>query len=99
MDGQLARYRHASSRFGAFADKWSDYTKFPAGLLVLTVDGFHSNPSLAPVIIRFTAVFLVGDLPYLKSLASSELGIAPWSIFSGRDFASRNLMFFLFEEA
>ena len=99
MDGQLARYRDASSRFGAFADKWSDYVKFPAILLALTVDAFHRDPSLTPVIVGFAAVLLVGYLPYLKSLASSELGIAPWSGLSKPDFASRNLRFFLFEEA
>ena len=99
MDGQLARYRNASSRFGAFADKWSDYVKFPAILLALTIDAFHRDPSLTPVIFGFAAVLLVGYLPYLKSLASSELGIAPWSVLSKPDFASRNLRFFLFEEA
>ena len=99
MDGQLARYRNASSRFGAFADKWSDYVKFPAILLALTVDAFHRDPSLTPVISGFAAVLLVGYLPYLKSLASSELGIAPWSVLSGPGFVSRNLRFFLFEEA
>ena len=99
MDGQLARYRHASSRFGAFADKWSDYVKFPAILVALTVDAFHRDPSLTPVMVGFAAVLLVGYLPYLKSLASTELGIAPWSVLSKPDFASRNLRFFLFEEA
>ncbi len=99
MDGQLARYRNASSRLGAFADKWSDYVKFPAILLALTIDAFHREPSLTPVVLGFAAVFLVGYLPYLKSLASSELGIAPWSVLSGPGFASRNLRFFLFEEA
>ena len=99
MDGQLARYRHASSRFGAFADKWSDYVKFPAILLALTIDAFHRDPSLTPVILGFAAVLLVGYLPHLKSLASSELGIAPWSVLSKPDFASRNLRLFLFEEA
>ncbi len=98
MDGQLARYRRASSRFGAFVDKWSDYVKFPGILLALTVDAFHRDPSLTPVIVGFAAVVLVGYLPYLKSLAS-ELGIAPWSVLSKPDFASRNLRFFLFEEA
>lgn len=99
MDGQLARYRNASSRFGAFADKWSDYVKFPAILLALTIDAFHRDPSLTPVVLGFAAVFLVGYLPYFKSLASAELGIAPWSVFSKPGFASRNLRFFLFEEA
>ena len=99
MDGQLARYRNASSRFGAFADKWSDYVKFPAILLALTIDAFHRDPSLTPVILGFAAVLLVGYLPHLKSLASSELGIAPWSVLSKPDFASRNLRLFLFEEA
>jgi phosphatidylglycerophosphate synthase len=99
MDGQLARYRNASSRFGAFADKWSDYVKFPAILLALTIDAFHHDPSLTPVIFGFAAVLSVGYLPYLKLLASSELGIAPWSVLSKPDFASRNLRFFLFEEA
>jgi phosphatidylglycerophosphate synthase len=99
MDGQLARYRNASSRLGAFADKWSDYVKFPAILLALTIDAFHGDSSLTPVVLGFAAVFLVGYMPYLKSLASSELGIAPWSVWSGRGFASRNLRFFLFEEA
>ena len=99
MDGQLSRYRNSSSRFGAFADKWSDFVKFPAILLALTVAAFHRDPSLAPVVLGIVAVFLVGYLPYLKSLASSELGIAPWSVLSGPDFASRNLRFFLFEEA
>jgi phosphatidylglycerophosphate synthase len=99
MDGQLSRYRNTSSRFGAFADKWSDFVKFPAILLALTIDAFHRDPSLAPLIIGFAAVFLVCYLPYLRSLASSELGIAPWSVLSKPDFASRNLRFFLFEEA
>ncbi len=99
MDGQLARYRNASSRFGAFADKWSDFVKFPAILLALTIDASHRDPSLAPVVLGLAAVFFVGYLPYLKSLASSELGIAPWSVLSKPDFASRNLRFFLFEEA
>ena len=99
MDGQLARYRNASSRSGAFVDKWSDYVKFPVILLALTIDAFHRDPSLTPVVLGFTAVFLVGYLPYLASLASSELGIAPWSVLSSPGFASRNLRFFLFEEA
>jgi phosphatidylglycerophosphate synthase len=99
MDGQLARYRDSSSRFGAFADKWSDHVKFPAILLALTIDAFHRDPSLMPVVLGFAAVFLVGYLPYLNSLASSELGIAPWPIWSKPGFASRNLRFFLFEEA
>jgi phosphatidylglycerophosphate synthase len=99
MDGQLSRYRNTSSRFGAFADKWSDFVKFPAILLALTIDAFQRDPSLAPLIIGFAAVFLVCYLPYLRSLASSELGIAPWSVLSKPDFASRNLRFFLFEEA
>ena len=88
-----------SSRLGAFADKWSDYVKFPAILLALTIDAFHREPSLTPVVLGLAAVFLVGYLPYLKSLASEELGIAPWSVFSKPGFASRNLRFFLFEEA
>jgi phosphatidylglycerophosphate synthase len=99
MDGQLARYRNASSRLGAFADKWADYVKFPAILLALTINAFHDDPSLTPIVLGFTAVFLVGYLPYLASLASSELGIAPWSVLSSPGFASRNLRFFLFEEA
>ncbi len=99
MDGQLARYRDACSRFGSFADKWSDHLKFPAILLALTIDALHCNPSITPVIFGFAAVFLVGYLPYLESLASSELGIAHWSVLSGRGFVSRNLRFFLFEEA
>jgi phosphatidylglycerophosphate synthase len=99
MDGQLARYRNASSRFGAFADKWSDHVKFPAILLALTIDAFHRDPSLTPVVLGFAAVFLVGYLPFLKWLASSELGIAPWSVLSNTGFVSRNLRFFLFEEA
>ncbi|MFP6654152.1 MAG: CDP-alcohol phosphatidyltransferase family protein [Myxococcota bacterium] len=99
MDGQLARYRGLSSKFGAFADKWSDFVKFPAILLALTLDAFHHDPTLTTVIAGFAAVFLVGYLPYLKSLASTELGINPWSIFSNPNFASRNLRFFLFEEA
>ena len=100
MDGQLARYRNASSRFGAFADKWSDYVKFPGILLALTIDAFHKDPTLTPVVLGLASVFLVGYLPYLKSLASSELGIAPGTaLLSGPSFASRNLRFFLFEEA
>lgn len=99
MDGQLARYRNTSSRFGAFADKWSDYVKFPAILLALTMAAFHRDPSLTPVVLGFAAVFLVCYLPFQKSLAASELGIAPWSVLSRPDFVSRNLRFFLFEEA
>ncbi len=99
MDGQLARYRNASSRWGAFADKWSDYVKFPGLLLALTIDAFRHDPTLTPVVLGLASVFLVGYLPYIKSLASSELGIAPWSIFSKPGFVSRNLRFFLFEEA
>ena len=99
MDGQLARYRKTCSRFGAFADKWADYVKFPAILLALTIDAFHRDPSLTPVVLGFSAVLLVGYLPYLRLLASSELGIAPWSVLSKPDFVSRNLRFFLFEEA
>ena len=99
MDGQLARYRNFSSRSGAFVDKWSDYVKFPAILLALTIDAFHREPSLTPVVLGLAAVFLVGYLPYFKSLASEELGIGPWSVFSKPGFASRNLRFFLFEEA
>ncbi len=99
MDGQLSRYRDTSSIFGAFADKWSDFVKFPAILLALTIDAFHRDPSLAPLVLGFAAVFLVCYLPYLKSLAEAELGIAPWSVLSKPDFASRNLRFFLFEEA
>lgn len=99
MDGQLARYRNTSSRFGAFFDKWSDYVKFPAILLALTIDALHRDPSHTPMVLGLAAVFLVGYLPYLKSLASSELGIGPWSVFSKPGFASRNLRFFLFEEA
>jgi len=99
MDGQLARYRDTSSPFGAFADKWSDHVKFPLILLALTIDAFHADPSLTPVVLGFAAVFFVGYLPYLKSLASSELGIAPWRVLSRPGFVSRNLRFFLFEEA
>lgn len=98
MDGQLARYRDAASRLGAFADKWSDYVKFPAILLALTLDASHRDLSRAPIVAGFAAVLLVGYLPYLKSLAS-EFGIAPWSPLSQPDFVSRNLRFFLFEEA
>jgi len=99
MDGQLARYRKVTSRFGAFADKWSDYVKFPAILLALTIDAFHRDPSLTSVVLGLSSVLLVGYLPYLKLLASSELRIGPWSVLSKPDFVSRNLRFFLFEEA
>jgi len=99
MDGQLARYRKSCSRFGAFADKWTDYVKFPAILLALTIDAFHRDPSLTPIVLGLSSVLLVCYLPYLKLLASSELGIGPWSVLSKPDFASRNLRFFLFEEA
>jgi len=99
MDGQLARYRNVMSRFGAFADKWSDYVKFPGILLALTIEAFARDPSLTPVVLGFAAILFVGYLPYLKLLVSSELGIGPWSLLSKPDFVSRNMRFFLFEEA
>jgi phosphatidylglycerophosphate synthase len=99
MDGQLARYSNRASRLGAFADKWSDHVKFPAILLALTISALDHTPSIATVILGITSVFLVGYVPYLKSLASTELGISPWTVLSKRSFIARNLRFFLFEEA
>lgn len=99
MDGQLARYRGTSSSFGAFADKWADFVKFPAILLALTVNAFENDPTLTSIVAGFAAVFLVGYLPYLKSLAATELGIQPSAVFAKPTFASRNMRFFLFEEA
>ncbi len=99
MDGQLARYRQISTPVGAFADKWSDYVKFPALLLALTIAAFQRDPSITPLVCGVVSVFMVGYVPYVKSLAASELGISPSKALSKPDFVTRNLRLFLFEEA
>ena len=99
MDGQLARYRKASSRLGSFLDKWSDYVKFPTVVLALTVEAYSRNQSLIVVVIGFLSLFFIGYLPYLKYLSQQELLIGPWVVLSGNNILERNLRFFLFEEA
>jgi hypothetical protein len=42
---------------------------------------------------------MVGYVPYVKSLAASELGISPSKALSKPDFVTRNLRLLLFEEA
>ena len=99
MDGQLARYREVSSRFGSFLDKWSDYVMFPSVVLALTIEAYSRNESLSVVIMGVSSVFFIGYLPYLKILSQNELSIGPWAGLSGTSFVKRNLRFFLFEEA
>ena len=99
MDGQLARYRHMASTKGAFYDKCSDFVKFPLVLMALTLASFERSGSVFPVALGLLCVFLVGYLPYLKLLAERDFDIKLWSGLSGSGFVSRNLRFFLFEEA
>lgn len=100
MDGQLARYRQTTSRLGSFSDKLSDYIKFPAVLLALTIDAhYHHTASNFPAILGILSVFFIGYLFYLKSLSLTELSIPTWNVLSGKGFLQRNLRFFLFEEA
>jgi phosphatidylglycerophosphate synthase len=99
MDGQLARYREVSSEWGSFLDKWSDYVKFATVVLALMVEAYSQNASFTVIVMGFLSVFFIGYLPYLKGLSLQELSIGPWAVLSGKNFAERNLRFFLFEEA
>jgi phosphatidylglycerophosphate synthase len=99
MDGQLARYRNVASTVGSFLDKWSDFVKFPIVILALSLEAYSSTPTVAPILLGISSVFLICYLPYLKIFALNDFGIAPWKILSGKDFIQRNLRFFLFEES
>ena len=99
MDGQLARYRGISSKLGSLLDKWSDFVKFPFVVVALSIQAFNHLPTITPIILGLTAIFLIGYQPYLKSIALKECSVKPWTILSGQDFLQRNLRFFLFEEA
>lgn len=99
MDGQLARYRDVASDVGSFLDKWSDFVKFPLVILALSVGAHSSAPTITPIVLGTSSVFLICYLPYLKIFVLNDFGIAPWRIWSGKDFLQRNLRFFLFEES
>lgn len=99
MDGQLARYRGLSSKYGSLLDKWADFVKFPALIVALALQASYHQPGTAPLILGLLAVFLICYQPYLKLIASKECSIEPWDVLSGKGFLQRNLRFFLFEEA
>lgn len=99
MDGQLARYREVSSAFGSFLDKWSDYVKFPAVVLALTLEAYSRDGSVVVWVMGVLTVYFMGYLPYLKGLSRKELSVGPWAVLSGTGFVQRNMRFFLFEEA
>lgn len=99
MDGQLARYREVSSAFGSFLDKWSDYVKFPAVVLALTLEAYSRDGSVVVMAMGVLNVYFIGYLPYLKGLSQKELSIEPRAVLSGAGFVPRNMRFFLFEEA
>ena len=99
MDGQLARYRGISSKLGSLLDKWSDFVKFPFVVVALSVQAVNHIPTIAPILLGLTTIFLIGYQPYLKSIALKECSVKPWTILKGQGFLQRNLRFFLFEEA
>ena len=99
MDGQLARYRGASSQVGSLLDKWSDFVKFPFVVVALTLRASTQRPATTPIFLGLTSVFLICYQPYLKLIASQECSVEPWNILSGKGFVQRNSRFFLFEEA
>ena len=99
MDGQLARYRGVSSDLGSLLDKWSDFVKFPFIVVALSIQAAHHTPTIAPIVLGLSAIFLICYQPYLKAIAFKECSVTPLPYLSGQSFWQRNLRFFLFEEA
>ena len=94
MDGQLARYRQTSSKFGSFFDKWSDYVKFPFVLFALIIRSLNEKYSIFVLSTGILSIFLICYLPYLRILTKAEFSIHPWNVFSNKNFKQRNLRFF-----
>jgi phosphatidylglycerophosphate synthase len=88
MDGQLARYRGVSSIAGSFLDKWSDFVKFPAIILALTLSSLDGTHPTQAITIGFLTLFFICYQPYLNFLAKSELSSQAKAEFS-RDNSAR----------
>ncbi len=66
MDGQMAKYRGSSSRFGNYFDKVTDQIKVFLWFAAVSVASFHQTQSVIPVLLGFTGVCFYYLRVYVK---------------------------------
>jgi phosphatidylglycerophosphate synthase len=66
MDGQMAKYRGVSSRFGSYFDKVTDQVKIFAWFSALAYAAFLDTQSVVPVFLAFTGVTFYSLRVYVK---------------------------------
>lgn len=66
MDGQMAKYRGVSSRFGSYFDKVTDQIKIYLWFCALAYASFVETESIIPVFLAFTGVTFYSLRVYVK---------------------------------
>jgi phosphatidylglycerophosphate synthase len=66
MDGQMAKYRGVSSRFGSYFDKVTDQVKIFAWFAAIAYEAFLQTQSVVPVFLAFTGVTFYSLRVYVK---------------------------------
>jgi phosphatidylglycerophosphate synthase len=66
MDGQMAKYRGVSSRFGSYFDKVTDQIKIFVWFSALAYTAYQDSQSIVPVFLAFTGVTFYSLRVYVK---------------------------------
>jgi len=66
MDGQMARYRGQSSRFGNYFDKVTDHIQIFCWFGAISYASYLQTESVLPVFLAFTGVYLYGLRSYTR---------------------------------
>ena len=66
MDGQMAKYRGISSRFGSYFDKVTDQIKIFAWFAAMAYVSFLETESIVPIFLAFTGVTFYSLRVYVK---------------------------------
>ena len=66
MDGQMAKYRGVSSRFGSYFDKVTDQIKIFVWFGAISYVSFHQTSSIVPIFLAFTGVTFYSLRVYVK---------------------------------